>query len=366
MNDMTLPCVRLVSLRKNFGAFQAVNDISLDVARGEFLTFLGSSGSGKTTTLNMIAGFDEPSGGEIWLDGRPVTNLPPQHRNIGMVFQRYTLFPHMTVAENVAFPLTVRGTARAITREKVRDVLRLVQLDAFSDRLPAKLSGGQQQRVALARALVYEPALLLMDEPLGALDKKLREEIQLELRKLHQRLKVTIIYVTHDQEEALRLSDRIAVFSGGRIVQVGSGEDLYERPADTFIAGFIGNSNFLPGRVLQQDEKGLAIRLASDDVVTLPAASAFSRGDTVDLMLRPEDIEMVQASDQADHLALPVTVVERIFLGDVIAYEVRTRDGRDIAVRQPAARAAGALFEIGSEAFVSAPAQRCHVFAKAG
>jgi putative spermidine/putrescine transport system ATP-binding protein len=362
MNDMTLPCVRLVNLRKNFGAFQAVNDVSLDVQRGEFLTFLGSSGSGKTTTLNMIAGFDDPSDGEIWLDGRPVTGLPPQHRNIGMVFQRYTLFPHMTVAENVAFPLSVRGTAREVVREKVRDVLRLVQLEPFADRLPAKLSGGQQQRVALARALVYEPALLLMDEPLGALDKKLREEIQLELRKLHQRLKVTIIYVTHDQEEALRLSDRIAVFSGGRIVQVGSGEDLYERPADAFIAGFIGNSNFLRGQVLRDGGDSLAVRLSDEETVTLPAAGAFRAGEGIRVMVRPEDIEMVATSGHAGDLSMRVTVTERIFLGDVIAYEVRTQDGQDISVRQPASRVAGRLFEIGNEAFVSAPAQRCHVF----
>lgn len=362
MNDMTLPCVRLVNLQKTFGAFQAVNDVSLDVQRGEFLTFLGSSGSGKTTTLNMIAGFDDPSDGEIWLDGRPVTGLPPQHRNIGMVFQRYTLFPHMTVAENIAFPLTVRGTGREIVREKVQEVLRLVQLEAFADRLPAKLSGGQQQRVALARALVYEPALLLMDEPLGALDKKLREEIQLELRKLHQRLKVTIIYVTHDQEEALRLSDRIAVFSGGRIVQLGSGEDLYERPADAFIAGFIGNSNFLQGQVVRGDDDGLAVRLTGEEVVTLPAAGAFRPGEAIRVMIRPEHIEMVGAREDADHLALPVTVMERIFLGDVIAYEVRTRDGQEMSVRQPAVRAAGRLFEIGNQAFVSAPTQSCHVF----
>src|SRR4029077_19489348 len=227
----------------------AVRDLTLDVAQGEFLTLLGPSGSGKTTTLNMLAGFEPPTRGEIVLGGRPVDRLPPYERNIGMVFQNYALFPHMTVGENVAFPLSVRGMRRAEIAERVRRALEMVRLEAFAGRRPAQLSGGQQQRIALARALVFEPSLVLMDEPLGALDKKLREQMQIEIKLLHERFGLTVLYVTHDQSEALTMSDRIAVFHDGRVWQLGAPDLLYTSPSDAFVAGFIGENNLLAGTV---------------------------------------------------------------------------------------------------------------------
>jgi putative spermidine/putrescine transport system ATP-binding protein len=351
--------VQLKDLRKSYGEFHAVDGVSLHVERGEFLTFLGSSGSGKTTTLNMIAGFDDPTSGTILLDGVPVGGLPPQKRNIGMVFQRYTLFPHMTVEQNVAFPLSVRGVARPEMAVRVRNALQLVQLERFAGRKPNQLSGGQQQRVALARALVYEPQLLLMDEPLGALDKKLREEIQLEIRNLHHRLGVTILYVTHDQEEALRMSDRIAVFEHGKIAQVGSGEDLYRRPATEFVASFIGNSNFLQGQVVDRQGGEIGVRLDGGQRLRLPAATA---ADRVRIMIRPEQLELVPAASATDSVAIPVTVVERIFLGDVMTYQVATEDRQTLTIRQPPKATGQYLPEVGASAIARVDAAACHVF----
>jgi putative spermidine/putrescine transport system ATP-binding protein len=364
MND-AVPAVRLTHLHKRYGDFAAVDGVSLDVRKGEFLTFLGSSGSGKTTTLNLIAGFDEPSSGQILLNGAPVTGLPPQRRNIGMVFQRYTLFPHMTVADNVAFPLSVRKLPKAEIGERVAKALRLVQLERFASRRPNQLSGGQQQRVALARALVYEPQILLMDEPLGALDKKLREEIQLEIRKLHDRLGVTILYVTHDQEEALRMSDRIAVFEHGRIVQLGSGEDLYDRPATPFVASFIGNSNFLHGQVTGRRGSEIAVRLAGESVLTVPGGSITSEASAVRIMIRPEAIELAPAPTSGARIAIPVIVGERIFLGDTVNYRASTAAGETLSVQQGRSHADRPVLEVGTQAFAMIAADRCHVFAAA-
>ena len=360
--DNSFPAVRLVDLHKRYGDFAAVDGVSLDVRKGEFLTFLGSSGSGKTTTLNMIAGFDEPTSGEILLNGSAVTGLPPQKRNIGMVFQRYTLFPHMSVADNVAFPLSVRSLSKSEIRDRVQGALRLVQLERFAARRPNQLSGGQQQRVALARALVYEPQLLLMDEPLGALDKKLREEIQLEIRKLHHRLGVTILYVTHDQEEALRMSDRIAVFEHGKIVQVGSGEDLYCRPATAFVAGFIGNSNFLQGEVADRRGGEAAIRWAGESLLIVRDQSVGAVGSAVRIMIRPEEIALAPVRGNGAHAAIPVTVRERIFLGDATTYQARTADGQELSVRQGHALPP---LEAGAQAFAIIPSERCLVYTAA-
>ena len=225
--------VRFLDVEKSYdGHTLAVRDLTLDVVEGEFLTLLGPSGSGKTTTLNMLAGFERPTRGQILLSGRPVDRLPPYERNIGMVFQNYALFPHMSVAENVAFPLSVRRVARAEIAARVARALAMVRLEAFAERRPAQLSGGQQQRVALARALVFEPSLVLLDEPLGALDKKLRERMQIEIKLLHERLGLTMVYVTHDQSEALTMSDRIAVFHDGRVMQLGTPDALYSQPRD--------------------------------------------------------------------------------------------------------------------------------------
>ncbi|WP_119459654.1 ABC transporter ATP-binding protein [Rhodospirillaceae bacterium SYSU D60014] len=330
----------LVSIRdlvKRFGPTTAVDGVSLDVAQGEFLTFLGSSGSGKTTTLFIVAGFEDPTGGDVLIDGRSVLSVAPNKRNIGMVFQRYTLFPHLSVFDNVAFPLAVRRRPRHEIEQAVKETLALVRLEEFAARKPGQLSGGQQQRVALARALVYKPRILLMDEPLAALDKKLREEIQIEIRRIHRELGVTILYVTHDQEEALRLSDRIAVFSHGRVVQVGSGADLYERPADAFVAGFIGNSNFLPARVRGVDAERTAVELPNGAVVAGRTDSALASGGEASLMIRPEKLFLVNGRDAPDanyDCRVDVTLRDSTYLGDSLQREVVTPWGQCLMVRQ--------------------------------
>jgi putative spermidine/putrescine transport system ATP-binding protein len=282
--------LELNALSKRYGSFVAVENAELRVERGAFLTLLGPSGSGKTTILMMIAGFTEPTQGRILLDGRDITALPPERRDFGMVFQGYALFPHMTVAENIAFPLRVRGMAKAARDEKVRGALDLVQLTGFADRLPKQLSGGQQQRVALARALVFDPALLLLDEPLSALDKKLRAELQDELRALHRRVGRTFINVTHDQDEALSLSDTVAILNHGRLQQVGAPAELYERPRTRFVADFLGKSNFIRGHA----EPGLV----HAGGVTLRQHDATS-GDVL-LSLRPEKIAIAEGDNALD------------------------------------------------------------------
>ncbi len=255
--------VRLGSVRKLYKAVVAVDRIDLDIARGEFFTLLGPSGSGKTTTLRLIAGFERPDEGVIELDGRDVTGCAPFDRDVNTVFQDYALFPHMTVAENIAYGVEAKGVPKAERTERLDEALQMVHLEAFSARKPAQLSGGQRQRVALARAIVNRPAVLLLDEPLGALDLKLRQNMEIELKRIQEQIGITFIYVTHDQEEALTMSDRIAVFRDGRIVQVGTPEEVYERPADEFVAGFVGASNILNRdgrRILVRPEK---IRLAA-------------------------------------------------------------------------------------------------------
>jgi putative spermidine/putrescine transport system ATP-binding protein len=245
---MEKPVLELAGVSKRYDSLVAVDDLDLGLRTGEFLTLLGPSGSGKTTTLMMVAGLQQPDAGRITLNGVSVARLPPYRRDIGMVFQSYALFPHMTVRRNIAFPLEMRGLAKAEIARLVDEALALVKLPDHGDRLPRQLSGGQQQRVALARAMVYRPALLLMDEPLGALDKKLREQLQLEIKRVHRERGISVLYVTHDQEEALTMSDRIAVFNRGRIEQIGTPEELYDRPATRFVASFIGDTNFLSGR----------------------------------------------------------------------------------------------------------------------
>ncbi|MGE0718358.1 MAG: ABC transporter ATP-binding protein [Alphaproteobacteria bacterium] len=281
-------------MTKLYGRVAAVDDVSLEIERGEFVTLLGPSGSGKTTILMAIAGFVQPTRGEIRLDDTPITGLPPERRNFGMVFQGYALFPHMTVRENVAFALRARGRPDDEVSRRVGEALEMVQLGPYAQRLPRQLSGGQQQRVALARALVFTPHLLLLDEPLSALDKKLRAELQLELKSLHERVGLTFLYVTHDQEEALSMSNRIAILRDGRLVQFGRPRDLYERPATRFVADFLGKSNFLPGVAAGADGGTLAyscgpvaLRQAIDDA-PLPAAGA-----PILVALRPEKIAVV-------------------------------------------------------------------------
>lgn len=303
----------LRSLTKRYGATTVVNDVSLGVERGRFLTLLGPSGSGKTSLLMMIAGFVSPSAGEVLVGGRPITHEPPEKRNFGMVFQGYALFPHMTVAQNVGFSLDVRGHGQAAIQDRVKRVLDMVQLSALAERMPKQLSGGQQQRVAIARALAFEPELLLLDEPLSALDKKLRTEVQGELRDLHQRLGMTFVCVTHDQEEALSLSDEIAILREGRLEQTGSPTALYAAPRTRFVADFLGRSNFFEVTITGQREGGLSYRLGEQDL-TLSGIDA-KPGQSLLLALRPEKLSVsAQRPSQAVN-AVPGTVLSTTYAG---------------------------------------------------
>ncbi|CCF01119.1 putative spermidine/putrescine ABC transporter ATP-binding protein (plasmid) [Sinorhizobium fredii HH103] len=311
------PIVRLTGVQKSYdGRNLVVKGLSLDIRRGEFLTMLGPSGSGKTTTLMMIAGFEAPTRGAIHLNGSDITKLPPHKRGIGMVFQNYALFPHMTVVENVGYPLKLRGLSKAEIGRQSRSALEMVKLGSFGDRRPAQLSGGQQQRVALARALVFKPELVLLDEPLGALDKKLREQLQLELKTIHSQLGVTMIYVTHDQSEALTMSDRIAVFENGEIQQLASPIELYERPVNAFVADFVGENNRLTGRVETVAGDHLTARLADGGLVRASAMGPLAAGDDITLSVRPEKIALSPAPDFDNIFTVPVS--GHVYLGDAI------------------------------------------------
>jgi putative spermidine/putrescine transport system ATP-binding protein len=296
------------------GANQAaVQSLDLAIEAGEFITLLGPSGSGKTTTLMLLAGFEQPSEGEIRLDGRPIQSLPPHRREMGVVFQSYSLFPHMTVAQNVAFPLSVRKLPAEQQRQRVAAALDKVRLGHLADRQPQQLSGGQQQRVALARALVFEPRVVLMDEPLSALDKKLREEMQLEIRRLHRELGVTMVFVTHDQSEAMTLSDRVAVFNQGRIEQLAAPRVLYDAPANAFVAGFIGDNNTVAGQI---DTQG-ALQLASGARLHARCAAALSAGQATQLCVRPEQLHLrAPGAEAGSDNGLPATVLDAIHQGD--------------------------------------------------
>ena len=321
----------LARLTKRYATTTAVDAIDLDVGRGEFLTLLGPSGSGKTTTLMMVAGFTPPSEGEILVDDRPITGMAPEHRNIGVVFQNYALFPHMKVFDNVAFPLKMRGRPQAEIRAQVGRSLDMVHLTGLGDRLPRQLSGGQQQRVALARALVFDPGLLLMDEPLGALDRNLREQMKLEIKRIHSDVGVTVLYVTHDQEEALTMSDRIALMNRGRIAQLGTAEDLYERPASRFVASFIGESNLLEGRVESSDGGAVFVHGGGVRLPLSPGPRAFRPGESCTLMVRPEKIALgPEAPD-----GLPGTVETVVYVGEFTRYAVRVAPEMMISVKTP-------------------------------
>ncbi|MBX4917895.1 ABC transporter ATP-binding protein [Rhizobium bangladeshense] len=316
---------------KAYGSQTAVGEVTLDIPAGEFLSILGPSGSGKTTLLTMIAGFESPTAGRITIGGRDVTAVSPDRRNIGMVFQRYALFPHLTVAENIAFPLKMRGIRKELRAERVGRALDLVQLPGYAARYPHELSGGQQQRVAVARAIVFEPPVLLMDEPLGALDKKLRESMQLEIKQLQQRLGATVIYVTHDQEEALTMSDRIAVIAKGQLAQLGAPADIYRNPQSAFVADFIGKMNFLPGEFLGETGGNHIIRLGDDVIIDTPGAvSGFGGpariGDRVRLALRPERLGLA-ARGAGGKNALPGRIETSVFAGSFDLHLVRTDFG---------------------------------------
>jgi len=325
--------VKFAGVQKTYdGETLVVKDLNLDIRRGEFITLLGPSGSGKTTTLMMLAGFETPTSGTITLEGRPINRVAPEKRDIGMVFQSYALFPHMTVAENLAFPLQARKLPRSEIEAKVAGVLDMVRLTAFVNRRPGQLSGGQQQRVALARALVFEPKLVLMDEPLGALDKQLREQMQMEIKHIHQNLGVTVIYVTHDQGEALTMSDRVAVFHDGVIQQIATPADLYERPGNSFVAQFIGENNRLRGKLTYLNGATCKVTLGDGSVVAaLPVNVADVEGETT-LSLRPERVKVGAAAEQCAN-RFDAKVMELVYFGDHTRARMATCGSDDFIVK---------------------------------
>ncbi len=330
------PMVSFVGVQKSYdGETLVVKDLNLDIGRGEFLTMLGPSGSGKTTTLMMLAGFEPATRGHIYVKGRSVNDTPPHKRGIGMVFQNYALFPHMTVAENLAFPLEVRDFGKAEIEDRVKKILQLVELPHMSDRRPGQLSGGQQQRIAVARALVFEPDLVLMDEPLGALDKQLREQMQYEIKHIHERLGVTIVYVTHDQAEALIMSNRIAVFNDGVVQQLSSPDDLYERPQNSFVAQFIGENNRLKGVVTGDGQDDvITVKLDSNDVVKALAVNAGAKGERTLLSIRPERVEINPRPKTMD-VVLEGKILELIYLGDHIRARLEVAENPNFIVKIP-------------------------------
>lgn len=311
--------IRLLNLVKTFEEVRAVDGVFLDVLSGEFLTLLGPSGSGKTTTLNLIAGFEIPTSGQILLGDEDVAAKPPHKRNLGMVFQNYALFPHMKVFENVAFPLRNRKVELKTIKKRVREVLSLVQLEGYEKRYPKQLSGGQQQRIALARSLIYQPQALLMDEPLGALDKKLREYMQIEIKRIQKETGITVIYVTHDQEEALNMSDRIAVMNLGKIEQIGSSREIYERPANRFVADFIGDANLIEGRITNCHSSGAAITVSGNLQVEALNPLQKSVGEAVHVVVRPERVRLLNEKTGADN-RFEGDVWEASYVGNMIRY----------------------------------------------
>jgi spermidine/putrescine transport system ATP-binding protein len=338
----------LDGVSKWFGDNKVVDDCNLAIRQGEFFSMLGPSGCGKTTTLRMIAGFEEPTEGRVLLQGDDVTDVPPARRNVNMVFQAYALFPHMTVQENVEFGLRIKKVGRSEMRERVIDVMRSVRLEGFEGRRPGQLSGGQQQRVALARALVNRPAALLLDEPLGALDLKLRKEMQVELKDIQRRTGTTFVYVTHDQEEALTMSDRIAVMNVGVVEQVADPRELYEHPATAFVAGFIGTSNLVSLRV-DRMEDGLAVMDLGEGQRIVAAASGAAAGTTMQLTVRPEKIKLAAGSAGARSSHVGGTVADVIYLGSMTQLLVDLRTGEQLTVHRLNDEVGGQPLRVGDD-----------------
>ncbi len=339
------PIVRFIDVQKSYdGETLVVKNLNLDIARGEFLTMLGPSGSGKTTCLMMLAGFEPATHGEITLNGKPINNVPPYRRGIGMVFQNYALFPHMTVAENLAFPLQVRKLDKSEIEQRVNRALEMVRLPAFGARRPGQLSGGQQQRVAVARALVFDPDLVLMDEPLGALDKNLREEMQFEIKHIHESLGVSVVYVTHDQSEALTMSNRIAVFNDGIVQQLSTPDDLYERPENAFVAQFIGENNQLLGTVKELSDGTCTVEVDGGGTVQALPVNVGGKGERTTLSLRPERVE-VNPPDGKYQNVFEGKVEELIYLGDHIRARINVCGHDDFIVKVPNASGHAALSE---------------------
>ncbi len=315
------------------GKVLVVKDLNLDIAEGEFITMLGPSGSGKTTCLMMLAGFETPTNGEIYLDGNPISNIPPHKRGIGMVFQNYALFPHMTVYENLAFPLKVRKFSKDDTDKKVEKALSMVSLSGFGSRMPGQLSGGQQQRVAVARALVFDPAVVLMDEPLGALDKNLRESMQYEIKHIHESIGVTVVYVTHDQSEALTMSNRIAVFNDGKVQQLSSPDKLYEEPVNSFVAEFIGENNTFQGEVSDISNEKCKIKLETGDEILANPIRVKSKGEKSIVSLRPERA-IINPDEKMDN-KFNGKIEEVIYHGDHTRVRLNLLDNKEFILKVP-------------------------------
>ena len=327
---MSEPRIRFDHISKSYGSLCVVDNLDLDITKGEFVSLLGPSGSGKTTLLMMLAGFENPTQGTILVDGEPVNNVPTHRRDMGVVFQNYALFPHMSVAENIAFPLQMRGVSKAGITERVTRALDMVQLSTMRDRWPTQLSGGQQQRVALARALVFEPRVVLMDEPLGALDKHLREQMQLDIRALHNRLELTIVFVTHDQSEALTMSDRIAVFNKGKIEQIGTPREIYDHPRTRFVAEFIGETNLLQGTIESVDGSQGLIRLQNGGQLSATLADVMPRGQQVLVSIRPERIELKETKTGMNSFA--ASVIDSVYQGDHLRVQL-DGNGNNVVAR---------------------------------
>jgi putative spermidine/putrescine transport system ATP-binding protein len=336
--DGSTALVTFAGVQKTYdGRTLVVRQLDLEIRRGEFLTLLGPSGSGKTTCLMMLAGFEAPTAGEILLDGKPITRTPPHKRNFGMVFQNYALFPHLSVGDNVAYPLTVRKLPKTEIGQRVKRALEMVRLDGMNDRYPSQLSGGQQQRVALARALVFDPQLVLMDEPLGALDKQLREHMQIELKELHRQLGVTFVYVTHDQGEALTMSDRVAVFNDGDIQMVDAVEKLYETPSNRFVAGFVGDSTVLEGQSQATSDRHCEIVLPGGQRLSGVNVNGVASGAKVVASIRPERIEAHFGAPSADDNVVPAKVNDVIYFGDHLRLRCALPGQAEATVKLPLA-----------------------------
>jgi len=362
--------VEIRSLTRRFGSVAAVDDVSLDIRRGEFFSLLGPSGCGKTTLLRMIGGFELPSAGTIRINGTDMTRTPPYERPVNMVFQHYALFPHLTVEENVAFGLRYKKVAPAEQGRIVAGALALLQLAGFEKRRPHQLSGGQRQRVALARALALEPEVLLLDEPLGALDQKLRKEVQVELKHLQRSLGITFVFVTHDQEEALTMSDRIAVMNRGRVEQVAEAAGVFERPATEFVANFMGASNFFAARVTEASTESVALALAAGGVVRLPLAGApYRAGEEVRFVVRPEKLNL-RARDLSERgvPTVAVSVEDRVYQGASTVYVVRDERGGRFVVSEQNEKPfeEGSKFAVGDRAFLCWHARHAVMLPKAG
>jgi putative spermidine/putrescine transport system ATP-binding protein len=350
----------LVEVSKFYGDFLALDRVSFEVERGEFITVLGPSGSGKTTLLRIIAGFADVTAGDVRIDDRSILSEPPHRRNVGLVFQNYALFPHMSVRDNIAFPLKMRKMNRADRDRRVAQMLDLVRLSDLGDRMPRQLSGGQQQRVALARTLSMQPSVLLLDEPLGALDKQLREQMQVEIRRIHNELGVTIFHVTHDQEEALTMSDRIAVMNKGRVAQIGRPNEIYARPTDLFVAQFIGRGNFLKAKVKSCNQAEAVVALAAGPSMNVPRRSSSATlavGDEIRCLIRPEHVMFTAAAKNAN--GVEATIVDKVFVGEAIEICAALPNGERIIARRTARETEG--LQEGQKVNVNWDAADCYI-----